>query len=63
MPPRTLSFVADDLSVKRLQPYADQLIMPDTPAESTKSLEVLERPGHNLGHSRYRPRLQLVVSN
>jgi integrase len=51
------------LSVKHLQPYADQLIMPDTPAISAKSLEVPESPGHNLGHSRGRPRLKLVVSN
>ena len=51
------------LSVKHLQPYADQLIMPDTPAISAKSLEGEEKPGHNLGHSRGRPRLQLVSSN
>lgn len=51
------------LSVKHLQPYADQRIMPDTPAKSAKSLESQEKPGHNLGHSRSRPRLQLVVSN
>ena len=51
------------LSVKHLQPYADQLIMPDTPVISAKSLEVPESRGHNLGHSRGRPRLKLVVSN
>jgi hypothetical protein len=51
------------LSVKHLQPYADQLILPDTAAKSVKSLEVQERPGHSLGHSRGRPRLELVVSN
>lgn len=51
------------LSVKHLQPYADQLIMPDTGSKSPKSLEVQERPGHDLGHSPGRPRLHLVVSN
>jgi integrase len=51
------------LSIKHIQPYADQLIMPDTAAKSTKSLEVPERLGHNSGHSGGRPRLQLVVSN
>lgn len=51
------------LSVKHLAPYADQLIMPDTPANPAKSLEVEEKPGHKLGHSGGRPRLQLVVSN
>jgi excisionase family DNA binding protein len=51
------------LSVKHLAPYADQLIMPDTPAFSAKPLESQEKPGHNLGHSRGRARLELVVSN
>jgi integrase len=51
------------LSVKHLQPYADQLIMPDTVAKSAKPLEPQEKPGHNLGHSKVRPRLELVVSN
>jgi integrase len=51
------------ISVKHLQPYADQLIMPDTAAKSAKPLEVQEKPGHNSGHSGGRPRLHLVVSN
>lgn len=51
------------ISVKHLQPYADQLILPDTAAKSAKRLEVLEKPEHKSGHSGSRPRLQLVVSN
>jgi hypothetical protein len=51
------------LSVKHLAPYVDQLIMPDTAAKSAKPLEDLKKPGHNLGHSGGRPRLQPVVSN
>ena len=51
------------LSVKHLAPYADQLILPDTAAKSAKPLEVPATPGHNLGHSKPRVRLQLVVSN
>ena len=51
------------LSVKHLAPYADQLIMPDTVANSAKSLEEPESPGHNLGHSGARPRLELAVNN
>jgi integrase len=51
------------ISVKHLQPYADQLIMPDTAAESAKSLEGLGKPGHKSGHGSDRPRFELVVSN
>jgi integrase len=51
------------ISVKHLAPYADQLIMPDTAAKLAKPLEVKEMPGHENGHIRERPRLQLVVSN
>ena len=40
------------MSVKHLQPYADQLIFPDTPDESVKPLETLNRPGHTFGHSK-----------
>jgi integrase len=48
------------MSVKHLQPYADQLIFPVTEA---KPLESQEPAGHKSGHSGGRPRLQLVVSN
>lgn len=51
------------LSVKHLQPYADQLILPDTAAKSAKPLEVRDTLGHKNGHTRERPRLELVVSN
>ena len=51
------------MSVKHLQPYADQLIFPDTPDESVKPLETLNRPGHTFGHSRGRARLRLIVNN
>jgi integrase len=51
------------ISVKHLQPYADQLILPDTAQESVKSMESLGMPEHKSGHSRGRPTLQLVVSN
>ncbi|MEO8455581.1 MAG: site-specific integrase [Sphingomicrobium sp.] len=51
------------MSVKHLQPYADQLIFPVTPAISAKSLERREGAGHKSGHGRARPRLELVVSN
>jgi integrase len=51
------------LSVKHLAPYADQLIFPDTVAKSAKPLDTHEKPGHILGHSRSRPKLELVVSN
>jgi hypothetical protein len=51
------------ISVKHLQPYADQLIVPDTVAKSAKPLEVLGKPEHKNGHTRERPRLELVVSN
>ena len=51
------------LSVKHLQPYADQLIMPDTAPNPAKSLEVGDTFEHKTGHNRKRPRLELVVSN
>jgi integrase len=51
------------MSVKHLQPYADQLIFPVTKADSPNVAEKLESPGHKNGHSGARPRLQLVVSN
>ncbi len=51
------------ISVKHLQPYADQLIVPDTAAESAKPMERLEKAGHKSGHSTGRPRLELVVNN
>ena len=51
------------MSVKHLQPYADQLILPDTAAKSAKPLEAQQTGGHNSGHSPRRPRLELVVSN
>lgn len=44
------------LSVKHLQPYADQLIMPDTGEKSAKFLEVHEKSGHKSGHTRERPK-------
>lgn len=51
------------LSVKHLAPYADHLIVPDTPADPPKSLGVPETPEHNSGHSGARLKLHLVVSN
>ena len=51
------------MSVKHLQPYADQLIFPVTAAISPKSLENQKSASHKNGHSGARPRLELVVSN
>ena len=51
------------MSVKHLQPYADQLILADTVGKSAKSLGLLDRAEHKSGHSAGRPRLELVVSN
>ena len=51
------------ISVKHLQPYADQLILPDTVSNPASQLESQEKPGHKCGHSKVRPRLKLVVSN
>jgi hypothetical protein len=51
------------MSVKHLQPYADQLILPDTAAESAKCLEVRGKAGHKSGDSGVPARLRLVVSN
>jgi integrase len=51
------------MSVKHLQPYADQLIFPVTMADSPKALENQKTAGHKSGHSGASPRLHLVVSN
>ena len=51
------------MSVKHLQPYADQLNFSVTPADSAKPLESLEAAGHKDGHSEGPPRLRLVVNN
>ena len=51
------------MSVKDLQPYADQLIFPVTAAETSKSLENQKTASHKSGHSGTCPRLELVVSN
>lgn len=55
------------MSVKHLQPYADQLIFPVTAAPSAKALEsqkpAVSATGHKSGHSRGRPSLHLAVSN
>lgn len=51
------------MSVRHLQPYADQLILPDTPADSAKPLENGERAGHKSGHSSGPAQLRLVSSN
>ncbi|HEY0149168.1 MAG TPA: hypothetical protein VGB70_09180, partial [Allosphingosinicella sp.] len=51
------------LSVKHLQPYADQLDFPVTPGDSSKPLETQAGPGHKSGHSGGRPTLRLVVDN
>ena len=51
------------MSVKHLQPYADQLIFPVTEADSPKALENQKPAGHKSGHSGASPRLHLVVSN
>ena len=48
------------MSVKHLQPCADQLTFPVTEAKSLESQKVA---GHKSGHSRVRPTLHLVVSN
>lgn len=51
------------MSVKHLQPYADQLIFPVTGVDSTKSLESQKSAGHKNGHSGGPARLHLVISN
>jgi integrase len=51
------------MSVKHLQPYADQLILEGTAADSRKALESQNSAEHKSGHSGARPRLHLVVSN
>jgi integrase len=47
------------MSVKHLQPYADQLIFEDTKPSGQVS-EKIGRQGHKIGHSRPQPRLYLV---
>jgi hypothetical protein len=57
------------MSVKHLQPFADQLIFPVTGANLTfkvtaaKSLESQKLAGHKSGHSGVPTTLHLVVSN
>lgn len=51
------------LSVKHLQPYANQLIFPVTIGESRTAAENSARPSHKSGHSGRRARLHVVVSN
>ena len=51
------------LSVAHLQPFADRLIILDTPPSEAASKEEPVRQGHNLGHSKGRSSLRLVVSN
>jgi len=49
------------MSVKHLQPCADQLIIPVTQDTAPKCPERLNSPGHKIGHSESRPRLRLVA--
>ncbi len=57
------------MSVKHLQPYADQLIIPVTDplinrvtdTKMSNAPEKLESPGHKNGHTSQRPRLKLVA--
>jgi integrase len=51
------------MSVKHLQPYADQLNFQVTPANPPKALENQKTASHKSGHSGARPRLRLVSSN
>ena len=51
------------MSVKHLQPYADQLIFEVTENKKSKALENQNSAEHKSGHSGARPRLHLVVSN
>ena len=51
------------MSVKHLRPYADQLNFEVTAADSAKSLETQELPGHKNGHTGERPALRLVINN
>lgn len=59
------------MSVKHLQPYADQLIFPDTDqliisdtyAKIGKPAEISKSPGHTFGHTHSRPQLELVSSS
>jgi integrase len=51
------------MSVKHLQPYADQLIFPGTGAISSKPLEDQKTASHKSGHRQGRSRLHLVVNN
>ena len=57
------------MSVKHLQPYADQLILPGTDplinrvtdTKESNCLGKLESSGHKNGHSESRPRLKLIA--
>jgi integrase len=51
------------MSVKHLQPYADQLNFPVKAAEPPRLLEDRQVASHKNGHSGARPTLRLVVSN
>jgi integrase len=49
------------MSVKHLQPYADQLIFPVTPENPQEPQKAAEPAGHKNGHSDSRQRLKLVA--
>jgi len=51
------------MSVKHLQPYAEQLTLPVTEADMPNSLERPEGVGHKTGHNEARPGLRLVANN
>ena len=51
------------MSVKHLQPYADQLIFPVTPGNGRNLQSVIADTGHKTGHSASEFKLKLVVSN
>lgn len=51
------------MSVKHLQPYADQLTFEVTENKKSKALENQNSDEHKNGHSGARPRLHLVVNN
>ena len=51
------------MSVKHLQPYADQLTFEVTENKKSKALENQNSAEHKSGHSGARPRLHLVVGN
>jgi hypothetical protein len=49
------------MSMKHLQPYADQLMIPDPGAFSSKHLERQESSERKIGRSASRPQLKLVA--